>query len=79
MQCLNKLVTTTYGENLEANLRDLSDRLKQGTYHASPVERVYIPKADGRQRPLGLPMCPAYGSNSRMTTNLLKSNCFQVS
>ncbi len=44
-----------YGENLEANLRDLSDRLKRGAYHARPVERVYIPKPDGRQRPIGIP------------------------
>jgi RNA-directed DNA polymerase len=40
---------------LEANLRDRSDRLKRGPYQASPVERVDIPKADGRQRPIGLP------------------------
>jgi RNA-directed DNA polymerase len=45
----------SYGANLEANLRDLSDRLKRGTDHASPVERVYIPKAAGRQRPIGIP------------------------
>ena len=45
----------TYGEQLETNLRDLSDRLKRGAYHAPPVERVYIPKADGRQRPIGKP------------------------
>ena len=44
-----------YGEHLEANLRDLSDRLKRGAYHARPVERVYIPKPDGRQRPIGIP------------------------
>jgi retron-type reverse transcriptase len=44
-----------YGENLEAHLRDLSDRLKRGGYHARPVERVYIPKPDGRQRPIGIP------------------------
>jgi RNA-directed DNA polymerase len=43
-----------YGENLEANLRDLSERLKRGAYRAKPVRRVYIPKADGRQRPLGV-------------------------
>jgi group II intron reverse transcriptase/maturase len=43
-----------YGEHLEANLLDLSDRLKRGAYRASPVRRVYIPKADGRQRPLGV-------------------------
>lgn len=44
-----------YGESLEANLQDLADRLKRGAYRARPVRRVWIPKADGRQRPLGVP------------------------
>src|ERR1700722_6019668 len=43
-----------YGEELEKNLQDLSKRLKRGAYRAKPVRRVYIPKADGRQRPLGV-------------------------
>ena len=43
-----------YGETLEQNLQDLSHRLKRGAYRAKPVRRVYIPKADGRQRPLGV-------------------------
>jgi RNA-directed DNA polymerase len=43
-----------YGETLEDNLQDLSHRLKRGAYRAKPVRRVYIPKADGRQRPLGV-------------------------
>jgi group II intron reverse transcriptase/maturase len=43
-----------YGEALEENLQGLSDRLKRGAYRAKPVRRVYIPKADGRQRPLGV-------------------------
>jgi group II intron reverse transcriptase/maturase len=43
-----------YGEALEDNLQDLSHRLKQGAYRAKPVRRVYIPKADGRLRPLGV-------------------------
>ena len=42
-----------YGEQLENHLQNLSERLKQGAYRAKPVRRVYIPKADGRQRPLG--------------------------
>jgi RNA-directed DNA polymerase len=46
----------TYGEALEDNLRDLSERLQRGAYRARPVRRVYIPKADGRQRPLGVPV-----------------------
>jgi RNA-directed DNA polymerase len=45
----------SYGAHLEAHRRDLSERLQRGTYHASPGERVYIPKADGRQRPMGIP------------------------
>jgi len=44
-----------YGEKLEENLQDLSGRLKRGAYRAKPVRRAYIPKADGRQRPLGVP------------------------
>src|SRR5271168_5143794 len=44
-----------YGEELEKNLQDLSERLKRGAYRAKPVRRVFIPKADGRQRPLGVP------------------------
>lgn len=44
-----------YGEELEGNLRDLSDRLRRGAYRAKPARRTYIAKADGRQRPLGVP------------------------
>jgi RNA-directed DNA polymerase len=43
-----------YGERLEENLRDLAERVKRGAYRAKPVRRVYIPKPDGRQRPLGV-------------------------
>jgi group II intron reverse transcriptase/maturase len=45
-----------YGEELEGNLLDLSERLKRGGYRAKPVRRAYIPKADGRRRPLGVPV-----------------------
>src|SRR5260370_9068164 len=44
-----------YGEDLEEHLRDLSGRLARGAYRASPVQRVYVPKPDGRQRPILLP------------------------
>ena len=43
-----------YGQNLEANLTDLHRRLHSGAYRAKPSRRVFIPKADGRQRPLGI-------------------------
>src|SRR5205807_2280756 len=43
-----------YGEELEANLQDLSHRLQRGAYRARPVRRRFIPKSDGRMRPLGV-------------------------
>lgn len=43
-----------YGEKLEDNLRELHARLHCGAYRAKPSRRTYIPKADGRQRPLGI-------------------------
>ena len=43
-----------YGQELEANLADLHRRVHSGGYRASPSRRVYIPKADGRLRPLGI-------------------------
>jgi group II intron reverse transcriptase/maturase len=43
-----------YGQDLEANLQDLHQQVQQGRYRASPSRRAYIPKADGRQRPLGI-------------------------
>ena len=43
-----------YGEGLEARLADLHGRIHRGAYRAKPSRRVWIPKADGRQRPLGI-------------------------
>jgi group II intron reverse transcriptase/maturase len=51
---VDRVTWSAYGEQLEDNLRDLADRLKRGAYRAKPVRRVYIPKPDGRQRPLGV-------------------------
>ena len=44
-----------YETELEANLISLLNRIKVGSYYAPPVRRHYIPKADGRKRPLGIP------------------------
>lgn len=44
-----------YAADLEGNLQSLLDRAKSGRYRAPAVRRTYIPKGDGRQRPLGIP------------------------
>lgn len=43
-----------YEKDLEENLKDLHDRVHRGSYRALPSRREYIPKPDGRQRPLGI-------------------------
>ena len=43
-----------YGQDLRANLEDLLVRVHSGAYRARPSRRVYIPKPDGRMRPLGI-------------------------
>lgn len=43
-----------YGEGLEGRLKDLHGRIHRGAYRAQPSKRQYIPKEDGRKRPLGI-------------------------
>ena len=43
-----------YEQGVEGRLADLHDRIHRGAYRAQPSRRVYIPKPDGRQRPLGI-------------------------
>jgi group II intron reverse transcriptase/maturase len=43
-----------YERNLESNLADLHSRVHRGAYRALPARRVFIPKPDGRQRPLAI-------------------------
>jgi RNA-directed DNA polymerase len=51
---IDQVTWDAYGQNLRANLEDLLRRVHSGAYRASPSRRVYIPKPDGRQRPLGI-------------------------
>jgi group II intron reverse transcriptase/maturase len=51
---VDRMTWAEYGQDLQANLQDLHARVQQGRYRAKPSRRVYIPKPDGRQRPLGI-------------------------
>ena len=51
---VDEVTWSWYGQELERNICDLHSRLHRGAYRAKPSRRVYIPKADGRQRPLGI-------------------------
>jgi len=53
---IDEMTWNAYQSNLDANLSDLAHRLKAGTYRPHAVKRCYIPKTDGRQRPIGIPV-----------------------
>ena len=53
---IDKMTWKEYGQDLENNLENLSKRLRQGSYRAKAVKRVFIPKLDGRKRPIGIPV-----------------------
>ena len=52
---IDGVTAADYEVNLQANLLELLERIKSGRYRAPPVRRVYIDKADGSKRPLGIP------------------------
>src|ERR1700730_18586842 len=51
---VDRLTWKDYEADLERNLTDLHDRVQRGAYRALPSRRVYIPKPDGRQRPIAI-------------------------
>src|SRR5438034_6703884 len=51
---VDRLTWKDYEANLERNIEELHHRVQRGAYRALPSRRVYIPKPDGRQRPLAV-------------------------
>lgn len=51
---VDEVTKEQYGENLEANLRDLHERLRSMKYRHQAIRRAYIEKEGGKQRPIGI-------------------------
>jgi RNA-directed DNA polymerase len=53
---IDKVTIDEFERNLEQNLNEIPRLLRQDRYEPMPVNRIYIPKSDGKQRPLGIPI-----------------------
>ena len=53
---IDGVVHSQYAANVEENIRQLHRRLVEGKYQAQPLRRVYIPKENGKQRPISIPV-----------------------
>jgi RNA-directed DNA polymerase len=52
---VDRVTYAGYATDARCNIQKLHDRLRNGQYRAQPLRRVYIPKEDGRQRPISIP------------------------
>lgn len=53
-QGIDQTTWQEYGEQLKPRLATLQDHIHKGTYRARPSKRIWLPKADGKQRPIGI-------------------------
>jgi RNA-directed DNA polymerase len=57
---VDEVTWADYEGDLESRIKDLHGRIHRGAYRAKPSKRIYIPKSDGRQRPIGIATVAAY-------------------
>jgi hypothetical protein len=57
---IDRVTIAQYGEKLDANIQALVERLKRGDYRSRLIRRKYIPKGNGKERPLGIPTPVSY-------------------
>ena len=57
---IDKYTISNFNADVEGNIQRLKEALKAKTFEPMPARRVYIPKANGKKRPLGIPMACAY-------------------
>jgi group II intron reverse transcriptase/maturase len=53
---IDRVSYASYGEALDRNIADLVKRMRENRYRANDIRRVWIPRPDGKQRPLGIPV-----------------------
>jgi hypothetical protein len=70
---VDEMTWTEYATGLEENLADLRSRVQTGAYRALPSRRTYIPKPDGRQRPLGIAGSPNHAQAPALLWSILSS------
>ena len=52
---VDRVTYQDYEKQAQQNIQELHGRLKSKTYRALPLRRIYIPKEDGKQRPISIP------------------------
>jgi RNA-directed DNA polymerase len=58
-----------YESSVEENIRQLHRRLVEGKYRAQPLRRVYIPKDNGQERPISIPLLRTRSCRKRLSTS----------